>query len=363
MFFACGVDQYGQLGEKANCEHSISPLKNICCFTSPIKSYSIYGVFAIIVTEQNQLQAIGYNNYCGITDSLPKEVLDHFTPFEIKDNQDRALVPKSEVCGESYSLYLLTNPDDPTKSILALSVSHTTSPNPEILNIGTLNPIALYGGNENAAAIDDQGHIIFIPTQSSKSTLLKSCSLPANEKAIHVAICLKFVFALSSTGKVYSSSIPSNNELNFSKVKELDGIEIVDISASFDHCLAVSKNGKTFGFGSNEYGQLGLGRLKKEVKKFTEISSLKKFSVCKVFAGSNHSLFQIPGGQYLSCGSNSYGHLAIKDKPSRKNYYSPVETVVEKGTFFAFAGQFVSVFFTGESGIPKDSPNMTLNDS
>lgn len=174
---------------------------------------------------------------------------------------------------------------------------------------------------------------------------------------------MKFVFALSSTGKVYSSSIASNNQLNFSKVKELDGIEIVDISATFDHCLVAAKNGKVYGFGSNESGELALGRMKKEAKKFTEISALKKYQVCKVFAGCNHSLFQISDGQYLACGSNSHGNLALKEKPSKKNYYSPVETIVEKGTFFAVAGQFLSVFFLGGEGILNDSPNRTLNDS
>lgn len=169
MYFVCGDDQYFQLGEKHNYENSdginvISPLKNVPLFTSGLKSYSIYGAFSIVVTDKNKLYGIGYNTYCQISGSLPHEVINHYEPFEIKDDQDRTLVPKSAVCGQSYSLYLLEKPEDSTKSLLAYSYSHTTSNYPEILNTGNLNPIALYGGCENAAAIDDQGHIIYIYT-------------------------------------------------------------------------------------------------------------------------------------------------------------------------------------------------------
>lgn len=45
----------------------------------------------------------------------------------------------------------------------------------------------------------------------------------------------------------------------------------------------------------------------KEVEKFTEIKSLKKYEIVEVFAGYSHSLFKTDNGKIISCGWNYSG--------------------------------------------------------
>lgn len=101
MFQACGVDQYFQLNQKNNYEnqdkqHIVSLLTDIPPFASGFKSYSIYGLFSIVITDKNQLRGIGYNNYCEISGSLPHEVINHYEPFEIKDDNYLACSDKNK---------------------------------------------------------------------------------------------------------------------------------------------------------------------------------------------------------------------------------------------------------------------------
>ena len=139
-------------------------------------------------------------------------------------------------------------------------------------------------------------------------------------------------------GRVFSSKIESgSNVLRFSLVSELRGYEIVWVSGTHEHCLAVSKEGRIFGLGSNLYGKFDLGK---------ETESVSSFAA---YAGSFHSLFETREGKILSCGYNKYGQLLLSSGPR--------ETTIKGGATFCIAGNCLNSVLVG--GYPPiNTPKM-----
>ena len=224
--------------------------------------------------------------------------------------------------------------------------------------------MSLFGGYYHSAAIGSEGEVIFInrdSVQDSPNSPIASVSLPDGEKASSVACCNDSVVVLSSNGRVFTSPIESNGVLNFSIVSELSGQEIVCVSGTYKHFLAVSKEGRVFGSGLNEHGQLCLGEETESVSTFTEISLLVGYEIRAAYAGCVHSLFETREGKILSCGSNSCGHLLLSSDSFEK-VYSPKETTITSGASFCIAGNGNSVVFI-ESGVPPNTPNIRIQQS
>ena len=124
--------------------------------------------------------------------------------------------------------------------------------------------------------------------------------------------------------------------LNFSIVSELSGQEIVCVSGTCDHFLAVSKEGRVFGRGSNEHGKLGLGKGTESVSSFTEISLLRKYEIRAAYAGGDHSLFETREGKILSRSYYDCAQLLLRIGPS-DDVYAPTETTITSGAAFCIA--------------------------
>ncbi|XP_065203176.1 X-linked retinitis pigmentosa GTPase regulator-like [Planococcus citri] len=87
---------------------------------------------------------------------------------------------------------------------------------------------------------------------------------------------------------------------------------IIEISCGDQHTAVVCKNGRVFSFGSNEWGQLGLGH-KDPVNKPSCVKSLKPEKVKHVACGRVHTVFTTENGKVYSCGCNTDGQLGIGD--------------------------------------------------
>lgn len=227
---------------------------------------------------------------------------------------------------------------------LAISHSKLETEFPFILNIGEINPISLYGGCYDCAAIDSEGAIIFIHRSFYKSykDKIEPVFLPDGEKSVSIACCTDCIFVLSSKGHVFVSEI--DNELVFNEVSELKGEEICFISGIHKHCFAVSKEGKVFVCGDNKFGRLGIGLDKTEAVKFTEVTELSKFIITFAYAGVFHSLFLTNEGKLFTCGRNNCGQLLLKSGPGDDEIDTPTETIVE-GASFCIAGYDTTAVF------------------
>jgi len=83
--------------------------------------------------------------------------------------------------------------------------------------------------------------------------------------------------------------------------------DVIDVSCGDNHCLFLTKDKKVFGFGSNHYGQLGLGRGQKHYKDFIEISFEK--SIMSIYTGANASGVIDSDGNAWVFGNNSHRQL------------------------------------------------------
>lgn len=354
MIIVCGNNDQFQLGVKSNsADQEVSPPLPSQIDASSVLSYSTLNYHTVLITKDGLMQAAGDSGSGRISGILNNYEPNQFNIIEIRDNKNHLFVPISAVCGWFYTLYLVSREKNSNQNQLAYASSNSMDNYPVIFNIGNRNPIAIFGGEGISAAIDSEGAIIFI----FNSNIIKVTHLPGNEKAVSVACCNNFTIVLSSNNYVFYSEIKKNKDIDLQKVTELEHTEIVNISGTFNHCFAVSKDGKVFGFGDNHDGQLGIGSSPKTVAKFTEVSKLGKHKIVAAYAGSSHSLFQTRSGKIFACGANNSGQLLLSST-SNKNELFPVETTIQKGAKFCIAGAFLSVVFI--DALPEMSPNQVI---
>ncbi|NXO06055.1 RPGR regulator, partial [Oriolus oriolus] len=92
------------------------------------------------------------------------------------------------------------------------------------------------------------------------------------------------------------------------------------ISCGDEHTAIITGKGKLYMFGSNDWGQLGLGS-KNTVSKPTCVKALKpekpKLAVC----GRNHTLVYTEKGSVYAAGGNSEGQLGLGDTEERTTFH------------------------------------------
>ncbi|KAL6074816.1 Ultraviolet-B receptor uvr8 [Balamuthia mandrillaris] len=93
---------------------------------------------------------------------------------------------------------------------------------------------------------------------------------------------------------------------------------ISKISTSWSHVLALDRNtGVVYSFGWNSYGQCGHGSRDSIQPSLRPISTLQTTRVCDIAAGERHSLAISEEGQVWGWGSNQYGQLGLlEDLPA-----------------------------------------------
>lgn len=322
---------------------------------SKINSYSLFNK-TLVVTNEGIATAIGDNSKSQISGSLPKRVLSTFTDMKIRDSHNKECKVLSAVCGNNYAFYIISSIEDESKKGLAYAHANLDKEFPVVLNIRDAIPVSIYGGYSDCAAITSVGSVIYIHNSlwESTSTQIEPFLLPENEKAVSVVCCYNFVFVLSARGRVFISK--SEPDLVFSEIPEFKDKKIVSISGIFQHCLAVTDDGKVFVRGGDlsNNGYLGLGKNIKSPDKFKEIKSLNKYKIVAVYAGTNHSLFQTEDGLILGCGDNTYGQLLLSSGPCRQKTYRPVETIVTSAKF-CIVGDCSTVIFKNYE--PPMNPN------
>lgn len=350
MIEVCGRNEYYQLLPKSQHDKSnVDPSQKLEIDISSITCFSTYYDFSIYITGKGEIWAIGDNRNGKIISSLPKKIIEEYTSFEIKSGDGRLWNPISVVCGYDYTLYLVSDSKNSNKTCLAYSFSDIKTETPLFVNIGDVKPVSIFGGCSHAAAIDENGSIIFIPESFSTSPKkIEITSLPFGEKAISVVCCREFVISLSSTGRVFESGIKNESELSFKKVEKFENKKIISISGIYDHCFAVCEDGRVFvrGIDHFSFGFLCLGENNKNAFEFTEVIALKKYKIKAAYAGSDHSLFQTKEGKFLGCGFNGFGILHIDDK-SKLSFYEPIETSITGDVSFCIAAGSLTIIFKG----------------
>ncbi|XP_032075384.1 X-linked retinitis pigmentosa GTPase regulator isoform X2 [Thamnophis elegans] len=92
------------------------------------------------------------------------------------------------------------------------------------------------------------------------------------------------------------------------------------ISCGDEHTSVVTENGKLYMFGSNNWGQLGLGT-KNTVSKPTCVKVLKPEKVKLAACGRNHTLIYTEKGNLYATGCNSEGQLGLEGTEERSAFH------------------------------------------
>ena len=110
--------------------------------------------------------------------------------------------------------------------------------------------------------------------------------------------------------------------------------EIISLSCGDEHTAVVTTSGRLFTFGSNEYGQLGLGHYE-NVLRPSCVKCIKPDRVKLVACGKAHTIIATESGRLFAFGSNTEGQLGIglKDQESCEQ---PLEIMIQyKGNLYS----------------------------
>ncbi|XP_075236817.1 RCC1 and BTB domain-containing protein 1-like isoform X2 [Lycorma delicatula] len=142
--------------------------------------------------------------------------------------------------------------------------------------------------------------------------------------------------ALDKDGKVYGWGQNNNGQIeytlraNSSRFRQIIttiGVKkIKNIACTNSASFAVSHNGKVYAWGNRENGQLGLPHDTNISQPF-KIPGFDNAIIVKVACGFSHVLALSDSGNIIAWGSNNYGQIGIGSKSNV--YLSPVRTATE----------------------------------
>ena len=226
-----------------------------------------------------------------------------------------------------------------TKTITIAGGSTTTNYNPALVNfpVGVITKAIVAGGYHSLALTTDgkiyawgnnqYGQLGDGTTLSKISPVL--VNLPPGVTAKAISAGLSFSAALTSDGKVYTWGDNQYGQLGdgttISKTSPVlvnlpPNVNITTISSGIHHNLALTADGKIYGWGSNASGEVGDGT---NVMRTSPVSVNlpPNVSFIDLAGGEYHSLALTGDGKIYAWGINNAGQLG---NGSITNSYSPV---------------------------------------
>uniref|UniRef100_H0XH41 HECT and RLD domain containing E3 ubiquitin protein ligase family member 6 n=1 Tax=Otolemur garnettii TaxID=30611 RepID=H0XH41_OTOGA len=110
----------------------------------------------------------------------------------------------------------------------------------------------------------------------------------------------------------------------YRKVTALTGIKIIQVSCGHYHSLALSEDSQVFSWGKNSHGQLGLGKEFSSKASPQRVQSLEGLPLAQVAAGGAHSFALSLCGTSFGWGSNNAGQLALSGSDPPAQSYKPL---------------------------------------
>lgn len=356
----CGINNYQQLGVESNSTgdykglYACPPINSKIDIES-IMSYSIYSTHSILIANDGRCFAFGYNGDGRIDGNYSNDPLNK-KEIEIFDPEGNKCTFISAVCGDPYTLYLVSSPICHKRQLV---YAHSYK---KIVFINTTNnnPTKLFGGNKTAAAVTENGSIIIINSKivnDASNNEITSTYLPENEKAASLACCEKFIAAISESGKLFIAFLGDEfNQITFQKVSERAHNKFISVSGTHSRCFAISNDGRVFGYSLFGFKDFGMNIDESRSNEFIEITPLKSYKIISASSGNAHSLFVTIDGKVIACGFNADGQLFTKTQSINEYINQPMETCIRNGAHFCIAGCNNSVAFINHD-IPPNSPN------
>jgi alpha-tubulin suppressor-like RCC1 family protein len=175
-----------------------------------------------------------------------------------------------------------------------------------------------------------------------------------------VYVCAGFAHTLAVTdkGETYGWGSNDKGQLGLegftatftpTLITGLVGKKVIRVSCGYDTSVAVTDKGLVYTFGDNSEGQLGLGHTTAMVG-VNQVTALADSTIVQAEAGWAHMLALDDQGVSYGWGDNSVGQLGLGYKDSPVLEVTPVERLRDKGAYYLATGYFHSFALT-DSGM------------
>lgn len=142
-----------------------------------------------------------------------------------------------------------------------------------------------------------------------------------DKKLAFAAVSYHHSAIVADTGELYTFGMNDCGQLGLDHtqhqstpqlVKALEGHEVTMVSCGLYHTMICTSIGELYSCGKNDYGQLGLGHSR--LVKSPTLVSLPNEMICFIASGYYHSIAVSTTGRTFAFGRNDYGQLGIGTK-------------------------------------------------
>uniref|UniRef100_A0A8C2P7V3 HECT domain-containing protein n=1 Tax=Capra hircus TaxID=9925 RepID=A0A8C2P7V3_CAPHI len=205
------------------------------------------------------------------------------------------------------------------------------------------------------------GCFVFVPKERIPALETLHVALVSCGKEHSLAVCHKgrvFAWGAASEGQL---GIGEFKETTFipKKIKTLADIKIIQVACGHYHSLALSEDGQVFSWGKNSHGQLGLGKEFPSQASPQRVRSLEGIPLAQVAAGGAHSFALSLSGTSFGWGSNNAGQLALSGNNAPVQRYKPVLV----GALKSLNVVFISCGYEHTAVLTQDGKVFTFGDN
>ncbi|CAM9340069.1 unnamed protein product, partial [Choristocarpus tenellus] len=126
----------------------------------------------------------------------------------------------------------------------------------------------------------------------------------------------------------------------------LEGERVTELCCGYYHTIVLVTGEHLFGFGRNDYGQLGLGHITQRVLGAQLITGVEGKGICRIAAGCYHTILIGSNGMLYVFGRNNHGQLGTGDTKER-HFPHPIDTFLGKRVAKVAAGFYHTIVLTG----------------
>jgi alpha-tubulin suppressor-like RCC1 family protein len=175
----------------------------------------------------------------------------------------------------------------------------------------------------------------------------------------YISAGLSFSFGISTTNQILAAGLNDQGQLGDSTtnnakapVRPLLPSNTAFVVTGYSYAIAVLDNGTALSFGSNAYGQLGLGVIGGQRTIPTKISGLE--NVTKVSCALSHCLVVTTQGDAYAFGANEHAQLGDGTSDSGRSQYAPIQLLgifAIKRVVSVFAAAYHSLALTNDGTV------------
>lgn len=166
--------------------------------------------------------------------------------------------------------------------------------------------------DDHAFIIDDKNHLYFTGKIYSSIQNRNFISYPSdNGSWVRVFTSNGYTFGIKTDNKLYliRDSRKINSFFSAPIVIDEDVEDFIDISCGHNHLLIIKRDGSLWGFGNNDFYQLGM--FENTETRLIVLDNIKKWT--KIAAGARHSLAIDENSALYGWGDNTFEQFGIKN--------------------------------------------------